>query len=193
MKIVMTLFLPLVIAVSAMFLVACTGEGTPSVTPSPSAQPPPPPSCFAGDQAQYVYHPARLQVLSDCIKIKARVEFRKDESDKDVHIRGRLSPQDSASYLNAENDKQAGDLVIEPICQGFGSSQAAITACQGDNDPVNVSGINVGDCIEFEGAWVTDTVHGWNEIHPLGRWFVATTCEAMRVGLTENDFPDPGD
>lgn len=27
----------------------------------------------------------------------------------------------------------------------------------------------VGDRVTFVGAWVTDTEHGWNEIHPVWR------------------------
>src|SRR5260370_16071254 len=67
---------------------------------------------------QFVYHPARLQVLDPCISVTGSVEEVRKEADGDIHILFRLDQQ-FESLLNQKNvSRQYGDLVLEPICHG---------------------------------------------------------------------------
>src|SRR5690348_6978041 len=80
----------------------------------------PSPQTSQCDQAlwQYVYHPARLQVLDPCISVSGSVEEVRKEADGDIRILFRLDQQ-FESLLNEKNvSSQFGDLVLEPICQG---------------------------------------------------------------------------
>jgi hypothetical protein len=98
-----------------------------------------------------VYHPERLTVLSPCQAATGRVTTVRHEQDGDLHIDVALEPR-SASLTNAVNDaRQHGDLVVEFMAR--------------DSDHLPEPG--VGDAISLVGAWVDDTEHGWNELHPV--------------------------
>jgi hypothetical protein len=113
-----------------------------------------------------VYHPIRLTVLKDCVVVRGTVVSIKVERDGDEHIRVRPD----AGYENLLNDANNGLLVVEPVCVHAASVSAAQAACADDRDPVDVSQLKVGQHVQMEGRWVKDEHHGWNEIHPLGRW-----------------------
>ena len=87
---------------AAALLVAtagCTGTA-PSSFPSGSASALPRPAprcrrcwpatpttaCRPTDQDRYVYHPARLQVLTACVRVSGTVAFIRDEADGDLHL-----------------------------------------------------------------------------------------------------------
>jgi hypothetical protein len=124
-----------------------------------------PAACTPTDQDQYVYHPARLTVLKDCVVVEGIVDSIKAEDDGDLHIRIRPDRR----YDNLLNDVNEGLLVVEPICVNPATRQAAKLQCDTDKTPVDVSALRVGQHVRMEGRWVTDTLHGWNELHPLYR------------------------
>src|SRR6266852_5964237 len=76
------------------------------------SHPPQPPGRLASPQAtatqcdqnlwQYVYNPARLQVLSPCLSVTGAVDAVRNEADGDLHVRFRLDQQ-FASLLNQKN------------------------------------------------------------------------------------------
>lgn len=114
---------------------------------------------------QFVYHPARLQVLNPCLSVTGIVDEVRQEPDGDFHIRFRLDPQ-FASLLNQMNiSSQQGDLVLEPICQGKVTQADAVQPCSGYAGPFFQP--RVGQRYLVRGAHVNDSVHGWNELHPV--------------------------
>jgi hypothetical protein len=137
--------------------------------------PPQPPGRLASPQVtapqcdqslwQYVYHPARLQVLNPCTSVTGAVDEVRNEPDGDFHIRFRLDPQ-FASLLNQMNiSGQQGDLVLEPICQGKVTQPDAVQPCKPCAGPHFQP--QVGQRYLVWGAHVNDSVHGWNELHPV--------------------------
>jgi len=107
--------------------------------------------CAAADPLLGVYAPARLKVLDPCVTVTGTV--RDDithASDGDITFGLEVSGDDRR-LLNEGNIKnQGGTLHIEivPLDQG------------------RVPAPKPGDRVRVTGPWVTDTVHGHNEIHP---------------------------
>jgi hypothetical protein len=139
------------------------------------SHPPQPPTRLASQQAtatqcdqnlwQYVYHPDRLQVLNPCLSVTGVVDEVRNEPDGDFHIRFHLDQQ-FASLLNQMNiSGQQGDLVLEPICQGKVTQADAVQPCKPYAGPHFQP--QVGQRYLVWGAHVNDTVHGWNELHPV--------------------------
>jgi hypothetical protein len=139
------------------------------------SRPPQPPGRLASPQAtatqcdqnlwQYVYNPARLQVLSPCLSVTGAVDEVRQEADGDFHVRFRLDPQ-FASLLNQANiSSQQGDLVLEPICQGKVTQADAVQPCKPYVGPHFQP--QIGQRYLVWGAHVNDSVHGWNELHPV--------------------------
>jgi hypothetical protein len=109
-----------------------------------------------------VYHPDRLQVVQRCKTVHGTVTELRWEPDGDLHIR--LATR--ASLVNSVNDQyQAGDLVLEEICQGNVSQADAEAACQGVPHDLTIP--SVGDKVTVTGSYVLDADHGWMEIHPV--------------------------
>ena len=136
----------------------------------PSATSPTGATCQPTDQDQYVYHPARLTVITPCIRVTGTIAAIRKEADGDRHILVTLDPQYSA-LLRPANINELGDLVVEPVCVGSVSQTDAIGVCGADHDPLDISGLTVGAHLWFEGRYVLDTSHGgWAEIHPLARY-----------------------
>jgi hypothetical protein len=133
---------------------------------------PPSPYCRGGSPLAGVYHPLRLEVRSGCriaVGIVSKVVF--EEYDGDVHIDLRLDPG-YEGLLADGNSRLGGNLVVELIPQ----------------DRSRVAVPSEGARIEVVGPWVSDTQHGWNEIHPA--WWVsagqiepATAAELRAVQL----------
>lgn len=143
-----------------------TLPATASPSPSPSA------TCQAGDQAQYVYNPTRLKVLSPCIHVTGTVAARRAEADGDYHILLKLDPPYLHYLTPANQGVELGDLVVEPVCEHSITQADAQKPCAGDTDPV-LPLPSVGMHIWAEGQYVLDLDHGsWAEIHPLGAWEV---------------------
>ena len=98
-----------------------------------------------------VYHPERLQVLAPCrIAVGGVVQVR-HEPDGDLHIDVALDGAYSSLIDEANRSEQHGALVVEFMARDGGHLPAPA----------------VGDHIRLTGAWVDDTDHGWNELHPV--------------------------
>ena len=114
---------------------------------------------------QYVYHPARLQILDPCISVTGTVEETRKEADGDVHILFRLDQQ-FESLLNEKNiSRQHGDLILELICQSKVRQTDAEEPCSRYNGPYFEP--QIGQRYLVSGAYVHDLDHGWNELHPV--------------------------
>jgi hypothetical protein len=89
------------------------------------------------------------------------------EADGDIHIR--LTVDSEFNYmLNSYNySGQYGKLVLEPICATTVTQSDAISSCQGFTNTVYIP--NVGERVTATGPFVTDTDHGWNELHPVSK------------------------
>jgi hypothetical protein len=162
-----------VAAVACLALGGCsTGPSTPTANITPAAIPP-----SAGisvhvctaDPRAHVYKPDRLETIDPCVALTGTIELERAEPDGDYHVRLRLDPGQSCGgqpCTNTINDsQQAGDLVLEPVCENPVTQTDAQAACQGFQNPVIVP--SVGSHVIAIGPFVLDTNHGWNEIHPL--------------------------
>ena len=162
------------LALLAFTLVACgpalrianplNARGAPLATAS---------TCVATDQDQYVYRPARLQVIAACVRVVGTVVSSSAEADGDLHINVRVDPE-SADLLTAANAEEDGNLVVEPVCLFPPVQAEAIRVCAGDVDPLAGPMPGVGARVVLEGRYVLDLQHhGWAELHPLYRWSTA--------------------
>ena len=97
-----------------------------------------------------MYHPERLQVLSPCHRATGVVEIVRTEEDGDLHFDMQLDPA-YRSMLAPANAEQNGDLVVEFM----------------PRDDGHLPPPQVGDRVTLVGAWVDDTDHAWNELHPV--------------------------
>lgn len=114
---------------------------------------------------EYVYNPARLQVLNSCISVTGTVDEVRKEADGDYHIRFRVD-QEFESLLNEKNiSRQHGDLILEPICQGKVRQADAAEPCSRYGGPYFEP--QIGQRYLVSGAYVHDADHGWNELHPV--------------------------
>ena len=153
----------------AVALGACGPSGGAAV--APGAAPAGIETCVPTDQDQYVYRPARLQVLSACIRVIGTVTSTSTEADGDIHINVRLDDAYRV-VLKPGNDFDDGALVIEPVCQIAPPQADAIRVCASDAAPLGRIPM-VGDHVWLEGRYVLDTQHhAWAELHPLYRWGV---------------------
>jgi hypothetical protein len=109
----------------------------------------PPLTCPArGDVLAGVYHPYRLHVLASCRSVSGTVKEVRHEEDGDLHI---YLDTGGALTNSVNGSAQSGSLVVEFMARDGGHLPAP----------------NVGDHISLTGAWVLDTDHGWNELHPV--------------------------
>lgn len=153
----------------ALLVLACGGCAGPAAGPATT----PPTTCVPTDQDQYVYRPARLQVVAPCIRVIGTVEAMSLESDGDVHINVRLDAP-YVGLLNGGNVFEDGDLIVEPVCQIAPPQADAIRICAADPHPLAGPLPRVGDHVWMEGRQILDLQHhAWVELHPLYRWGVA--------------------
>jgi hypothetical protein len=144
------------------------GSGT---TIAPVVVAPPPKGCVPTDQDQYVYNPARLQVVTACLQVSGTVAAIRTEADGDLHILIALDPAYAHLLTPANQGEELGDLVVEPVCVGSVSQADAIDTCAVDADPIASVPSTVGEHIWLQGHYVFDLEHGgWAELHPLYRW-----------------------
>jgi len=127
-------------------------------------------TCAPTDQAQYVYRPARLQVVEPCVRVTGTVVASSAEADGDVHLQVRLDAP-YRGLLTSGNQFEDGDLIVEPVCH-FPPLQAdAIRVCASDPDPLDGALPGVGEHVWMEGRYILDLQHhAWAELHPLYRW-----------------------
>ncbi len=127
------------------------GRGTPPMAPRVYG----PDGCVQGDVLAGVYLPSRLQVLDPCRTVEGTVVAvelpAQGEGDGDISFDVQVSGAD-VNLLNEYNLRNTnGGLHME-----------IVPADQG-----RLAAPKVGDRIRVQGPWVTDLVHGHNEIHPV--------------------------
>ena len=161
-------------AIAVAFVATACGEGSTTSTavvespsPSPAETSPEPTSC--GDPHAHVYSPDRLRLLAACVTVTGTIQSETPQADGDFHVRLRLDPGQTCAgqpCLNGGNtSEQAGDLVLEPVCENPISQADAVAACQGYHNPLVLP--PVSSHVSVTGVFVLDLDHGWNEIHPL--------------------------
>ena len=109
--------------------------------------------CATGDPMEGVYAPARLKILDSCITVKGVVANDIDhglDGDGDITFGLILSDADKRLINHFNVTNHAGNLHIEIV----------------PFDQRRVHAPQPGDTITVTGPWVTDLVHGHNEIHP---------------------------
>ena len=132
-------------------------------------------TCVPGDQDPYVWRPARLQVISACLRVTGTLmEISEAEADGDI-LMELLLDAPYVSLLTAGNDRDNGHLVLEAVCQYTPPLIEALRICASDPDPYRGPFPQIGDHIWVEGRYSLDLWHGSQaELHPLYRWGTIT-------------------
>lgn len=99
------------------------------------------------DWSSGVWGPDRLSLLSACKSVSGTVVHTLHPADGDVHMTVAVD----APYQYLLNNANEGLLVVELMPRDGGHLPAP----------------EVGAHVVLTGAWVLDTDHGWNEIHPV--------------------------
>lgn len=113
------------------------------------------PNCRQGNVLDGVDRQAKLKVLSTCETITGVVHDmsgQRQGDDGDYQFNVDVDSQYMHLLNDANNNQVSRMLVVEIIPKDQNSSNVYI--------PKN------GDRIQAVGSWVTDKIHGWNEIHP---------------------------
>ena len=110
-----------------------------------------------------VYHPSRLKILQKCLVISGVVKKVRREKDKDYHIDVLPDPQ-FQKYLVAHQKYLVAEII--PL------DQPAILP------QIGAKGV-------FMGAWVYDTIHGWNQVHPC--WKIVTSRPMTKLQVAALD------
>ena len=104
------------------------------------------PAELHGQVLKYVYHPSRLRVLKKCVTAAGTIVKIRKEWDGDYHVMLSLD----GPYSGLLRAGQV-NLVVEVI----------------PHDQPRVHVKRVGTHVTVTGAHVYDTIHAWNEIHPV--------------------------
>lgn len=157
------------------------GSPVPGVSPTPSVSATPAPPTVTPPQVchgmAHVYNPGRLHVLASCVTVRGVIISARQEPDGDLHVLLKVDSDQrdprGGRFTNSVNDaKQAGNLVLEPVCVGPVLQPDAVGACAGYHNPLMVP--PSGTHVVVTGPWVLDAPHGWLEVHPLERVEVPT-------------------
>jgi hypothetical protein len=184
-----------IVLLAALLLAACGSPSpvpgvSPSATASATAVPTAPatstpaPTCAPGPP---VYHPARLTLLAKCIAFQGIVVAVLHETDGDHHLW--ISPDPGyEKYLNAANLLHGVPALVAeivPACTSPPADSHAAAMCPASalSEPA------VRAHIEVMGPWVLDTIHGWNEAHPVvaERTLAVSTRPVLIPGVTAAD------
>ena len=150
-----------------------TAASTPTSTTVPTAAAAAAPSgptasSCVPNPMEHVYNPDRLRVLNPCVTVSGTIALVRSEADGDFHVRMALDPGQLCAGQDCLNDinrsQQAGDLIVEPVCEHSITQADAMPACSGYHNPLVIP--PVGTHTTVTGPWVLDLDHGWNEIHP---------------------------
>lgn len=153
-------------------------------------------ACRTGSPLANVYHPYRLQVVSDCSTVAGTVETVRHEADGDYHIDLALDPAYTGMLDAANTTYQHGWLVVEivpadePGCTvGKPPKPASGTynygICTGADEIVPA----VGTHVFVTGPYVVDLWHDWTEIHPA--WAINVTVKPTAPPATTSSAPPP--
>lgn len=148
----------------------------------------------------HTYANPRLMIYDSCVTIRATIKILDPPlltGDGDYHIyvqpdsqyRWMIYYRDSLYSLHCGHDLSGdtfpGMLNVEEICKGtiedtgpLGAIENA--ACANFNDNVYLP--NTGEYCEITGPLVYDSVHCWNEIHPVSRMILNPS------GIVERDW-----
>ncbi len=112
--------------------------------------------CPPSDRAlKGVYHPSRLRVLDPCRHATGTVALVRHEPDGDLHIGVSLDARYRRLLAPANYARERGELVVEFMARDGG----------------HLPEPHPGQSVSLIGAWVDDTQHSWNELHPV--WAVS--------------------
>lgn len=122
-------------------------------------------ACASDAVLGHVYHPFRLIVYSHCISVPGTVVSVKQEGDGDVKIG--LAPDPDYQYtVNLGNRLfHHNELVVEIVCAHPAGGAAALKSCANYTNEIVIP--LEGQRVTVVGQHVLDTLHGWNEIHPV--------------------------
>src|SRR5438105_3751508 len=126
-------------------------------------------TCIPTDQDQYLYRPARLQLVQSCARAVGTVMAISPVpgADGDIHMDLRLDPP-YQWLLVLGNEQNKGYLIVEVICQSAPVQADAVRICAADTDPYHDPLPRTADHIWVEGRYVLDLQHhSWAELHPL--------------------------
>jgi len=157
--------------IALLIIIGIAANGAKNTSSSSSTSPSPSPSSLTcvGDPRAHVYSSDRLQLLAPCIELTGTIDSETAQADGDYHVRLHLDPGQTCAgqpCINARNvSAQAGDLILEPVCEKPITQADAVAACEGYHNPLVLP--PVGSHVLVMGPFVLDTDHGWNEIHPL--------------------------
>ncbi len=126
---------------------------------------------------QHVYNPARLIVKQPCVTVTGVIvdatanqsthqpDGVRHEPDGDTHGWLKVDPafQNLIGAGNVSNE--GGNLVFEIVCHYRVTQADAKSACIGFKDATKIPA--VGTHVAIKGSFVQDTIHNWNEIHPV--------------------------
>ena len=107
-----------------------------------------------GDPLSGVYAPSRLKILDPCLTVEGTVRDDVEKAeDGDITFGLYLNNDDKrlVNEVNQQNSDGALHIEIVPV------------------DQATVSAPQPGQRVRITGPWVTDLVHGHNEIHPAFR------------------------
>ncbi len=138
----------------------------------------------------HVYHSYRLVVNKQCDTVTGIVAAIWGEADGDMHIRLNVDSRFSFMINAANVSGEAGCLVCEPICATTCTQSDAISSCAGFTNTVFLPA--AGERVYVVGSYVTDNVHGWNEIHPVTAIGFTTAIENIEPNKPfVNIYPNP--
>lgn len=112
----------------------------------------------------HVYHPRRLQVVSQCLSATGTVMHIRSEPDGDLHVRVALDTGQDDLLNEANRSQQRGDLVVELICEHNITQEDAINSCSGWDRRFQ---LRHREHVRVVGSYVVDREHGWMELHPV--------------------------
>lgn len=115
----------------------------------------------------YVYNPARLEVIDKCKTVTGTIEESNAEDDGDQHLLLKLDAGQENLLKKKNIRKKSGDLVIEAICMNNITDKKVGGACNGYVNHVRLP--KVGDHVKVIGSYVIDSNNGWAEIHPISK------------------------
>lgn len=153
---------PPVASLIAFVLLACACGSEPS-TPSAAVTSPPdasatPSAIDCGDPHAHVYSPDRPRLYAACISLSRTIQSETPQADGDFHVRLRVDAGQSCAgrpCLNGGNtSEQAGDLVLEPVCENPISQADAVDACQGYHNPLVIGAFGLVIAL---GVWLIHT------------------------------------
>lgn len=140
--------------ITLAFMLAIAGAACSTPPPIPRPTPVPVPMCDTS-LWHHVYHPQRLQVIDSCLEVAGYILSVRQEPDGDAHI---------TIFLDVPLDGNQ-TLVTEAICVYPVVQADAVQSCAGFHNVVKIPPIE--SHVVIVGTHVLDTVHNWEEIHPI--------------------------